>query len=96
MNRLTKIMLALLIINSVGSVLFLTDIVNISSYPALYIVFPLAAVFYGMFIICWMLQKHVAAFDTEERAHHNLVLPAKHPRNVQSLHDHDHHESIAA
>ena len=96
MNRLTKTMLALLIINSVGSVLFLTDIVNISSYPGLYIVFPLAAVFYGMFIICWMLQKHVTAFDTEERTHHNLVLPAKHPQNVQSLHDHDHHESIAA
>ena len=96
MSRLTKIMLALLIINSIASVLFLTGIVNINGFPGLYVVFPLAAVFYGMFLICWMLQKNVAAFDTEERTHHNLVLPAKHPRNVQSLHDHDHHESIAA
>ena len=96
MSRLTKIMLALMIINSVASVLFLTGIINISSFPGLYVVFPLAAVCYGMFLICWMLQKHVAAFDTEERAHHDLAPLTEYPHNVQPLHDHDHHESIAA
>ena len=96
MSRLTKIMLALLIINSVASVLFRSGIVNISSFPGLYIVFPLAAVFYGMFLICWMLQKITAESDADARAHHDPAEPAEHPSNVQSLHNHDHHESVAA
>ena len=65
MSRLTKIMLGLTVINSVASALFLTGIVNISSVPGLYVVFPLAAIFYGMFLICWMLEKDVAEFDAE-------------------------------
>jgi ABC-type nickel/cobalt efflux system permease component RcnA len=89
-------MLALMIINSVASVLFLTGIVNITSFPGLYVVFPLAAVFYGMFLICWMLQKIAAESDAEARAHHDPAVPTEHPHNVQSLHNHDHHESIAA
>lgn len=96
MSRLTKTMLGLLISNSIASLLFLTGIVNINRFPGLYVVFPLAAVFYGMFLICWMLQKNVAAFDTEERAHQDHAGPVEFPQNVQSLHDHDHHESIAA
>jgi hypothetical protein len=46
-------------------------------------------------LICRMLQKDVAEFDAEQRAHQNHA-PEEHPHNVESLHDHDHHESIAA
>jgi ABC-type nickel/cobalt efflux system permease component RcnA len=93
MSRLTKTMLALLIINIVASVLFLTGLVNVSFFPGLYVVFPLVAIFYGMFLICWMLEKDVVEFDAE---HHKHVAPEEHPHNIESLHDHDHHEQIAA
>jgi ABC-type nickel/cobalt efflux system permease component RcnA len=94
MSRLTKIMLGLTVINSIASVLFLSGIVNVSAAPGLYAVFPLAAIFYGMFLICRMLEKDVAEFDAERHDH----KPAEHPRNIEPLHnhDHDHHESIAA
>ena len=92
MSRVTKIMLALTVINSVASVLFLTGIVNVSSLPGLYVVFPLAAILYGMFLICRMLEKDVAEFDAEHHDH----APEVYPDNIEPLHDHDHHESIAA
>jgi ABC-type nickel/cobalt efflux system permease component RcnA len=95
MSTLTKTMLGLTIVNAIASALFLTGIVNISGAPGLYVVFPLAAICYGMFLICRMLQKDVAEFDAEQRAHQNHA-PEEHPHNVESLHDHDHHESIAA
>lgn len=93
MSRLTKIMLGLTVINSVASALFLTGIINVSAAPGLYVVFPLAAVFYGMFLICRMLEKDVVEFDAEHCGH---AAPEIHPHNVESLHGHDHHESIAA
>lgn len=95
MSRPTKIMLGLTIINLIASALFLSGIVNISGFPGLYIVFPLAAVFYGMFLICRMIEKDVAEFDAEQRAHQNHA-PEEHPHNIEPLHGHDHHESIAA
>ena len=88
-------MLEMTVINSVASALFLTGIVNVSDFPALYVSFPLAAVSYGMFLICLALDKEVAGFDAEQRARHDPT-PEKHPHNVESLHGHDHHESIAA
>jgi hypothetical protein len=96
MSKLTKIMLALLVISSVATALFLTGIINVSAVPGLYVAFPLAAVLYGAFLICLALDKEVAAFDAEEHAHHDHIAPEIHPHNVESLHGHDHHESLAA
>jgi len=89
-------MLALLIINSVASALFLTGIVDVRPVPGLYVAFPLAAIFYGVFLICLVLDKEVARFDAEQLAHHEHTAPKEHPHNVEALHDHEHHESIAA
>jgi len=86
----------LLIISSVATVLFLTGIVDVSDVPGFYVVFPMAAIFYGLFVICLALDKEVGRFNAEQRAHHDHAAPDIHPHNVQSLHDHDHHESIAA
>ncbi|HTX22302.1 MAG TPA: hypothetical protein VMD27_10675 [Candidatus Aquilonibacter sp.] len=58
-------MLELTIINCVTSALFLTGIVNVSDAPGFYVTFPLAAILYGMFLICRMLQKDVVEFDAE-------------------------------
>ena len=96
MSRLTKFMLWLLVINVIASALFLTGIVNVSLLPGLYVVFPLAAIFYGMFLICRMLEKDVAQFDAEHSAHQAHIETEAHPHNVEALHHHDHHEEIAA
>ncbi len=96
MSRLTKIMLVLLVVNAAASALFLTGAVNVSAAPGLYLVFPLAAIFYGAFLICLALDKEVAKFDAEQRAPHDHIAPEIHPHNVESLREHDHHESIAA
>lgn len=96
MSRLTKIMLELTIANSVASVLFLTGMVNVSDIPGFYVTFPLAAVFYGMFIICRFLEKEVAAFDVEQRAHQSHAAPEHHSEAVESIHGHEHHEPMRA
>ena len=91
MNRLTKIMLGLTIGNAVASALVLTGIVNV---PRLDVVFPLAAIFYGMFLICCMLQKEIAAFDAEERRHREPTTPDNHSQSAESVHGHEHHEPM--
>jgi ABC-type nickel/cobalt efflux system permease component RcnA len=89
-------MLALLIVNTAASVLFLTGIVDVSAAPGLYVVFPLVATFYGAFLICLALDKEVARFDADAHTHHDHAAPEIHPHNVEHLHDHDHPESLAA
>ena len=96
MSRLTKFMLAMLIASAVATVLFLTGIVDVNAVPGLYVAFPLAAILYGVFLICLALDKEVARFDAEQRAHHGPAAPDIHPHNVEHLHDRHHHESIAA
>jgi hypothetical protein len=96
MSRLTKTVLGLTIFNVIASVLFLTGLVNVSFFPGLYLVFPLAAVGYGMFVICLALEREAARFDAEQREHQDHVDPDVPPHNVESLHGPDHHESLAA
>ena len=65
MSRLTKSMLALMIINGVASLLFLTGLLDVGSFPGLYVAFPLAATFYGLFLISRIFEKDMARFDAE-------------------------------
>lgn len=98
MSRLTKTMFGLMILNAVAAALFLTGVVDVSEAPGFYLALPLAAIFYGMFVICRVLDKEVAAFDAEQRAPGGRAAPDSPPHNVEPLHEHDskHHESIAA
>ncbi len=96
MSKLTKFTLASLVVSTVAAVLFLTGVINVAAIPGLYVVFPLAAILYGGFLICLALDKEVARFDAEQRAHHDHVLPDIQPHNVESLHDREDHPSIAA
>lgn len=96
MSKLTKFMLASLIISAVASALFLTGIVDVHTVPGLYVVFPLVATLYGCFLICLVLDKEAARFDADQRAHHGSCAPDIHPHNVEHLYDHEHHDSVAA
>ncbi len=96
MRGFTKLMLGLLIANTVAAALFLTGVVDVSKVPGFYLAFPLAAIFYGLFLIGHALDKEVAAFDAEQGAPGGHAAPEAHPPNVEHLPREDHHESIAA
>ncbi len=96
MSRLSKIMLALMIANFAAAGLFLTGLVNVSNVSVLYVTFPAAATFYGLFLIAHVLEKEVAAYDAE---HHRSSADAKTPDHHESaeyLHGHESHEPIKA
>jgi hypothetical protein len=96
MSRLTKILLALTIINFVPGLLFVSGLVGIGGFPGLYATFPIGATFYGLFLISLMLQKEVAGFDAEERSHPSGPV-ADHPsESPESLHGQEHHEPSRA
>ena len=42
--------------------------------PALMLVLPLAAVFFGLFLISFMLEKEMAQFDAEQAGHHEVAI----------------------
>ena len=96
MSRLTKIMLALVIGNAVASVLFLTGLVDVSSFPGLYVVFPLTATFYGLFLISRIFQKDMARFDAEHRVPDGQVEMDDHLESDEYGHGHEYHEPAHA
>jgi hypothetical protein len=96
MGRLTKSMLALVIMNAVASVLFLSGLVDVSGFPGLYVVFPLAATFYGLFLISRVFQKDMARFDAEHRAPDGQVVMDDHIEFDESGHGHEYHEPMHA
>ena len=90
MSRLTKSMLALMIINGVASLLFLTGLLDVGSFPGLYVAFPLAATFYGLFLISRIFEKDMARFDAEHCG------PGDHSESDDAMHVHEHHEPAHA
>ena len=96
MSRVTKMLLTLTIINFVPGVLFVSGLVGVGRFPGLYATFPVGATLYGLFLISRMLQKEVAAFDAEQRAHRDHPTPDNHAEPVEPLHGDEHHEPIKA
>lgn len=94
MSRLTKMLLALTIINLVPGVLFVSGMVGVGRFPGLYATFPVGATLYGLFLISLMLEKEVAAFDAEQRGHKDQATPANHCEPVAPLHGHEPHEPM--
>ncbi len=96
MSRLTKILLALTIINFVPGMLFVSGIVGVGKFPGLYATFPVGATLYGLFLISRMLEQEVAAYDAEQRTHEEHPTPDNHSESVEPLHGHEHHEPMNA
>ncbi|HEV2437479.1 MAG TPA: hypothetical protein VG077_15920 [Verrucomicrobiae bacterium] len=96
MSRLTKMLLALTMINFVPGVLFVSGLVGVGRFPGLYATFPVGATLYGLFLISRMLEKEIAAFDAEQRAHEDHPTPDNHAEPVEPLDGHEHHEPIRA
>lgn len=96
MSRLTKILLALTVINFVPGGLFVSGIVGVGKFPGLYATFPVGAALYGLFLISRMLEQEVAAYDAEQRAHAEHPAPDNHSESFEPLHGHEHHELMKA
>jgi len=96
MSRLTKTLLLATVANFIPAVLFLTGFVNVSNAPGLYVSFPLAAIFFGLTLLSRMMQKEVAAFDAEQRAHQVSATATRPQELEETVHGHEHHAPIGA
>ena len=68
MKKITKVLLALTVVLLGVGLLFLTGIVNVSEMSELYVLFPIGASLYGLFLISLVFEKRFAAGAAEEEA----------------------------
>ena len=65
MNKTTKVLLVLAIVSFIVGFAFNSGLVNAGENDALYAVFPMGAVFAGLFLLSKMLEKETARYDEE-------------------------------
>lgn len=77
MKKMTKALLALLVLLLGAGLVFLTGIINVSKAPELYVLFPIGASLYGLFLISLVFEKQFAAAAAEQpgRAQGGKVTP---------------------
>lgn len=94
MSALTKTFLAFAVGNLLASVPILSDLVDVSNAPGLYVTFPVGVTCSGLFLLSWVLQKEVAAFDSEQRSRHQPASPRDSSRSKDSTQSPDDHVSV--
>jgi hypothetical protein len=67
MSKTTKALLILAIVSLVAGFALNTGLVDAKDVDALYAVFPMGAVFAGLFLISKVLEKETARYDEEHR-----------------------------
>jgi len=82
MSRFTKTLCVLTLVTLTLGLLFDTGVINVDNVPELYVVFPMGACLFGLFLICRLLGKEVAAFDAEQRAHNEPAAEANEPEHA--------------
>jgi phosphate/sulfate permease len=73
MGKMTKILLGIALAGLLIGTAFSAGLLNVENIVAFYIVLPLGAVFFGLFLIFLMLEKESALFDQD----HQAALTAK-------------------
>ena len=66
MTKMNKTLLLLAVIGLVAGLVINVGLVNTRGFDALYIIFPVGAVFSGLFLIARMLEKESARFDEDQ------------------------------
>ena len=69
MKKFTKLLLVLTIVNFVLGLLVSIGVIHVGDTANLYLLLPVGAVFFGLFMIWHMLEKESAAYDAEQRGH---------------------------
>ena len=67
MNKTTKTLLIVSLAGLVVGTAFVTGLLPVENLVALYVVLPLGAVFFGLFLISLVLEKEDALFDNDQR-----------------------------
>jgi len=67
MTKTTKTLLVLAVVNLIAGLLFSTDLIDARNVSACYVALPAGAIFFGLFLIFWMLGKETARYDAEQR-----------------------------
>ena len=73
---MAKKLLIIAVVALVAGLVFVTGIVNAQNMVGLYVVFPLGAVFLGLFLVFKSFEKEVALYDEEQLAHPALRAEA--------------------
>jgi len=80
MKGTTKGLLWLSIASLLAGLALNVGLVNVRDLDALYVLFPVGAIFLGLFLIAWVLEKESAHYDEEQRAAAKRVGSSqKHP-----------------
>ena len=74
MSKITKTLLTLSVTGMVFGTAFVTGLLGMENVVSLYVVLPLGAVFFGLFLISLVLEKEDALFDKDQRALLSPVL----------------------
>jgi hypothetical protein len=67
MGKMSKILLWLAIAGLVVGVAFASNLIDAHGVVAWYVVLPVGAIFFGLFLISFMLEEEVAFYDAEQR-----------------------------
>lgn len=65
MSKITKVLLCAAVVGLVGGLLFVTGALDAHDVVAFYILLPAGAIFLGLFMISFALEKETALFDQE-------------------------------
>lgn len=76
MAKTTKALLTISIASLVVGLAFVTGIVNVQNTVALYVVLPLGAVFFGLFLVFRIFENEALLYDQEQQAHPALRVKA--------------------
>jgi hypothetical protein len=68
MTKITKTLLIVSVAKLAMGLVLVTGLVNVQAIPGLYVVLPLGAVLFGLFLLSKMLEKETAAFNQEKQA----------------------------
>jgi hypothetical protein len=69
MIKTTKVLLLLALAGLVSGLLFVSGGLNSGGVVALHVLLPMGAVFFGLFLLCKVLEKETALHDEEQRTH---------------------------
>ena len=77
MTRLTKFCVATALAGLVVGLLVSFGVIDVGSHAAWYVALPVGAVFIGLSLTCYALEKEVARFDKEQNLHSAPSGPTK-------------------
>jgi hypothetical protein len=77
MTRLTKFCVATALVGLAVGLLVSFDVIEVGNHVAWYIALPVGAIFIGLSLACYALEKEMARFDEEHKSPPTRAKPQK-------------------